>query len=297
MNDLHNAVPQRERRAILAVRPDLAGVPLRTFGDGWDCLAVGAGETIFKFPRHAAAEARLRREPQAIALLAGRTALRLPTMTIHEVADDGGPVVFSAHDRVPGEILEPHSWAELSERERDRLADDVAAFFAACHAVPIDAAVAAGAAALRPRPSAREVAAAIVGRLPPNLAAVADFILVAHASLPPERAVFGQFDTHGWNMAYDRAARRLVGLFDFADAGVGPRHRDLSYPSFLSPDFAGRVARRVAAGGEAVDVTRLAIEHGFIRLADLAASDEPLPLAEAFGAWRAAARLAGAGLP
>ena len=132
---------------------------------------------------------------------------------------------------------------------------------------------------------------------PPGLSAVADFILVAHAALPPERAVFGQFDTHGWNMAFDPHAGRLVGLFDFADAGVGPRHRDLSYPSFLSADFAARVARRVAAGGEVVDVTRLAIEHGFIRLADLAASEEPLPLAEAFGAWRSAAREAGAGLP
>ncbi len=285
--------PAAEHAAILAVRPDLAGTPMRVYGDGWDCLAIGAGPTIFKFPRHVAAEARLRREPRAIGLVAPLTALELPRMVIHE-----RPMVFSEHEHVPGEILEPHGWASLGEAERDRLADDVARFFAAAHRVPVADAVAADAVTLRPRPDHAAVAAGLAGRLPEDLAGFAARLLALHASLPPEEAVFGQFDTHGWNMAYDRSAGRLVGLFDFADAGVGPRHRDLSYPSFLSADFAARVARRVAALGEApVDMTRLSIEHGFIRLADIAESADPRPLVEALGAWRTAAQAAGAGLP
>lgn len=282
----------REAAAIRIVRPDLDEAPTRIFGEGWDCLAVGKGGTIFKFPRSAEAEERLRREPRAIALVAGVTTLRVPRMQIHEK-----PIVFSEHERIPGDTLPPERWVELPGAERERLAGDVARFFLGVHAIPLERAAAAHVTTLRPRPRHGDVAAAIVGRIPPSLSAAADFILVAHAALPPERAVFGQFDTHGWNMAYDTAAGRLVGLFDFADAGVGPRHRDLSYPAFLSADFAAIVARRVAAAGEPVDYTRLSIEHGFIRLADIAAAEEPLPLVEAFAAWRSKARAAGAELP
>ena len=50
------------REAIRAVRPDLGDVPMVLHTRGWDSNAVEAGDTIFKFPKHPQAPARLRRE-------------------------------------------------------------------------------------------------------------------------------------------------------------------------------------------------------------------------------------------
>ncbi len=42
-------------------------------------------------------------------------------------------------------------------------------------------------------------------------------------------SVFGYFDGHGWNMAFDHEQGVLNGVYDFADAAIGPRSREFVY--------------------------------------------------------------------
>ena len=73
-------IAEEYRAAVRAVRPDLADVPMVLHTRGWDSNAVEAGDTIFKFPKHAEAPARLRREARFLALIAPRVPLAVPRM-------------------------------------------------------------------------------------------------------------------------------------------------------------------------------------------------------------------------
>ena len=80
-----------------------------------------------------------------------------------------------------------------------------------------------------------------------------------YTALPPDPLgeVFGQFDGHGWNMAFDHAAGWLNGIYDFGDAGIGVRHRDFIYCGLTSLDLMARVVLAYgAATGLAVDLNR-----------------------------------------
>ena len=66
--------------------------------------------------------------------------------------------------------------------------------------------------------------------------------------IPPaitgDELVYGYFDGHGWNMAFDHETGMLNGVFDFADSGFGSRHRDLSYSNWISADLTLRIIDR-----------------------------------------------------
>ena len=89
------------REAIRLVRPDLSGLPMVLHSRGWDSNAVEAGDTIFKFPKHADAPARLRREARFLQLVARRVPLAVPHMKLHET-----PTLFSEHVMIPCTIIE-----------------------------------------------------------------------------------------------------------------------------------------------------------------------------------------------
>lgn len=119
-----------------------------------------------------------------------------------------------------------------------------------------------------------EIRAKALPALPPALRRQGEEIVAAFASLPPDPhgATYGFFDGHGWNMAFDHARARLVGMFDFADSGFGPLHQEFIYSNFISPDLTGRImAEYEALTGRALDRRRIAILTGFHRLSELAA--------------------------
>lgn len=255
--------------AIAAVRPDLSRTGRTIHATGWDCAAVEVGGTLFKFARTDAARNRLRGEPVRLRVFARHAAITVPTMTLHET-----PTLFSEHALIPGTMVDPARYHRFGEIERDRLADDLARAYVAAHGAG-PAALAAGIGPVKPWPSARTVFDALAPRLEPALLAHASDMLGRIAAAPADIAVFGHFDTHGWNMAYDTAAGRLAGLFDFGDAGIGPRHRDLSYPSFVSPDLTARtVARYQALSGAIVDLDRVFDLHAVLRLIEIANAGE-----------------------
>ncbi|MEO1102923.1 MAG: aminoglycoside phosphotransferase family protein [Pseudomonadota bacterium] len=260
------AILPEHRAAILAVRPDLDGVPMLLRADGWDCLAIEvAGTTIFKVPHHHGAVSRLRREPATLDLIRPHVGLALPQMVLHE-----RPILMSEHRKIVGEPIDPERYAVLAEPTREALADDLAAFFAGIHAIPPAVVRAADCDAVRPWASSRSLLARLEGRVGAPILAMARQVVEAHDRYGRDDVVFGQFDTHGWNMAFDTARDRLHGLFDFAGAGIGPLHRDLSYIFFVSPDLAVRVmARYGALTGRPVDAARAADAHGFLRVIEL----------------------------
>ncbi|MEM8665563.1 MAG: phosphotransferase, partial [Pseudomonadota bacterium] len=260
------AISAEQRTAIHAVRPDLAGAAMVLRADGWDCLAIEVdGLTVFKIPHHDAAIGRLCKEPATLDLIRPHTALALPKMRLHEA-----PILMTEHRKVLGEAVDEAAYGAMAGPVRAQLADDLARFFAAIHGVAPEAVWAADCDGLRPWPDGEALLKRLDGRVGPTTMAQAERTVAAHARHGPDEIVFGQFDTHGWNMAFDVRAGRLHGLFDFAGAGIGELHRDLSYPFFVSADLARQVVARYAAiSGRDVDFARVADAHGYLRVIEL----------------------------
>lgn len=243
-------------------------------GQGFDSLALElGGRWILKVPLHAPAEARLRREAGLLDMLAGRVRLPIPRMELHR-----GPPLFSRHAKLHGGHLPPAAYAVLPEAAKTRLAFDLARFFADLHAIPPHLARQAGALPVPDWLPAAEIAAYALPRLPAALQSWAESCLADWCALPPDPLgeVYGFFDGHGWNMAFDHG--RLQGIYDFADSGLGDLHREFVYPSLISPDLVWRILPlyRTMTGRD-VDPRRVALLTAMHRLWELAEAQDDLP--------------------
>jgi len=117
-----------------------------------------------------------------------------------------------------------------------------------------------------------------------------DEYVVAHAAVWPEmlqalrdagirnysifrdgNQVFGYFDGHGWNMAFDHQSGVLNGVYDFADAAIGPRSREFTYSNLTSGDLTERIVSVYARlTGHAIDLRAVAIRTAVQGLSELA---------------------------
>ncbi len=226
---------------------------------GWDCEAMAVGGVVVKRPRNAEAAARLRREVRLLALIGPRVRVAVPQMHLVE-----GPPVWSWHRGLPGQQVLPEEYDALPVVARDRLAGDLARLMADLHAIPLAEARAVGAV---------EVPGWEIPQIdwPEGLRAVAEF--VARVDLPPDPMgqVLGQFDGHGWNMAFDSQRQLLNGVYDFGDAGIGALHRDFIYAGLTSMDLMERVvAAYQAERGVRLDMERIGVLAGQHRLWEVA---------------------------
>lgn len=263
------------RAAILAAFPELARASLRPLTMGWHSLAVEAdGRLIFKFPRGAEAERALRREARLLDALRPHLTLPVPELTLVEA-----PALFSRHARIPGEHLVTAQYELLPGAARERLAEDLALFHAELHALDPVLMREAGAVALQPWQSPDAMRARALPLLPERQRAFCARILAAYEAMPPDPqgTVYGFFDGHGWNMAFDHARQRLNGIYDFADSGFGPLHQDFIHAAFVSPELTWLVVDRYARlTGRALDRERIAVLIGVHRLSELAElADDP----------------------
>jgi aminoglycoside phosphotransferase (APT) family kinase protein len=259
------------REAIRAVRPDLADLPLMLHTRGWDSNAVEAGNTIFKFPKHPDAPPRLRREAKFLALIAPRVPLAVPRMKLHET-----PTLFSEHRMIPGTIIETAGYDALSDAQRQAMAEALAGFYAALHAIPVPEAVAAGADPKPEWPDAAAVLPMLRERLPAAVHAFAERAFAAYLELPAEKEIFGYFDGHGWNMAFDHERGVLNGVYDFADAAIGPLTREFTYSSLTSTDLTERlITAYERLTGKAIDRRVVAIRMSVQNFSELADLEEP----------------------
>ena len=147
--------------------------------------------------------------------------------------------------------------------------------------------MAKGAPALPEWPTTAEIRTLSKHRIPAELQGFADRIMAAWQTLDANTLVFGQFDTHGWNMAFDIETGELNGVFDFADGGVGPLALDLSYPSFISPDLTTRVTKRYRQRcGRPVELKDVLTAHAMLRLVEALQSPDDGDVQWRFAAWR-----------
>jgi aminoglycoside phosphotransferase (APT) family kinase protein len=250
------------RSVILRVFPDLAGAVFTPQTRGWDSVAIDVDDRLmFKFPRHEAARAGLVREAALLAIIHPAVDLPTPDMTLH-----AGPPLFSRHDKLRGGYLEPALYAELVEPARDRLADALALFYAQLHALPAATLEAAGAGPIKPWLEPDEILKRAWPVLDERLRRYADGAVAAWRALPPDPHghTYGFFDGHGWNMAFDAAAQRLNGVYDFGDSGFGQLQQEFIYSNMISPDLTDRIIARY------LDRERIALLFEALRLSELA---------------------------
>ena len=193
--------------AIAAAWPDLAGTPVTVLDQGWDSLAVDlGGHTIVKLPRHDAARRRLEMEVQVLAIVRPAVAMRVPDMALHR-----GPLLMTRHPKVPGEHLLAEHYAALPEDRRVALAAAMARFYAQIHALPHAVMAAAGAGPVGAWLAPDAILDGALPVLPGSLRDYARRIVAGWRDLPPDPhgTVWGLFDGHGWNMAFDHGSGRL----------------------------------------------------------------------------------------
>ena len=231
----------RFRALVIGTLPQFAGGNFVTITGGWDSVALECDGWIFKFARNAEAEARLRREVALLAFLKPRVTMPLPQMVLHE-----GPVPFSQHFKIPGSSLETPQYLALDEGRRNALAMRMAQLYADLHALPLNRMQAVGAVGVDPWMAPDEIVARAGPKLPRGTKGFLKGTVGAYRKLTIEgdELVYGYFDGHGWNMAFDHETGMLNGVFDFADSGFGSRHRDLSYTNWISADLTLRIIER-----------------------------------------------------
>jgi Phosphotransferase enzyme family len=288
-------VADEHRSAIIKVFPELAGAAFSLMAAGWDCAAVDVDDAlVFKFPRNAEAELRLRKEARLLRVIRPVVSMNVPELTLHE-----GPPLFSSHRKIKGAYLLTDEYCALAPAQRARLADAMAQFYADLHGLSRERMAEAGAGPLTPWPGAGAMRAAAKALLPDELQDFARDTLYAWESLgaDPHGATYGFFDGHGWNMAFDHASGTLNGIYDFADSGIGPLHQEFIYSSFIGEDLTVRIIDRyVALTGKAVDRRRVETLTGVYRLVELAnAAEQPenlLMMTHNVEAWAHRARAA-----
>jgi aminoglycoside phosphotransferase (APT) family kinase protein len=261
--------PDTLRSAIVKIFPDLAAAAFTPQTRGWDSVAIDVDDRlIFKFPRHEAGRTGLMREAALLAIIHPAVTLPVPNMTLHR-----GPPLFSRHDKLRGRYVDPLLYAELSEPARDRLAQDLALFYAELHALPAAALETAGADAIKPWLEPDDILRRAWLVLTEPLRRYAERTIAAWRALPPDPhgRTYGFFDGHGWNMAFDPTARRLNGVYDFGDSGFGQLQQEFIYSNMISPDLTARIIGRYEIlTGRTLDRERIALLFQVLRLSELA---------------------------
>lgn len=263
------------RDAILGAFPDLRDARLRPLAMGWHSLAIDADDRlIFKFPRGEEAERALRRE--ALLLSAVRPHLSMPVPDL-EMID--GPMPFSRHAKIRGDHLLTEQYGRLPATARERLAEDLALFYAQLHGLDPAAMRKAGAGAILPWQTPEAIRSKALPLVPAGLRPLCARTVDACEAMAPDPlgTTYGFFDGHGWNMAFDHARQRINGVYDFADSGFGPLHQDFIYSAFVSPELTRGIADRYARmTGKPVDHGRIGVLVGMHRLSELAElADDP----------------------
>lgn len=264
------------RQRLAAVAPELADAPFTVHSGGWDSVALDVADRwIFKFPRTPELISSLRREHATLSLIRPRVTLPVPELVLHEDSDG----VFSQHRKIAGRALLPGEFSKLDEAQRRALAEALAQLHAELHAIPVELGVAAGARPVFEVMPMASIRTALADR--PHAAFVAE-TTARYEALPPDRTIFGQFDGHGWNMAFDHDRGRLNGMYDFGDSGIGPVHRDLGYSTWAHPRLGRAVTRAYAATtGYPADPEAAVLHNTILRLHEYAegtlaaVSDDP----------------------
>jgi hypothetical protein len=149
----------------------------------------------------------------------------------------------------------------------------MALFYAQLHRLDARSIEAAGAGPIKPWVQPEDILRRIWPLLPSRLCRYAERSIAAWQQLPPDPygTVYGFFDGHGWNMAFDHARNRLNAMYDFGDSGFGPLHQEFIYSNWIAPDLTARIiAEYQVLTGFALDRQRIDLLSGVLRMSELA---------------------------
>lgn len=225
------------RRLVAAQHPDLATLPIRDAGSGWDNVMFRLGDALaVRLPRRSMAARLLEHEQRWLPVLAGRLPLPVPAPVRLGVPGEGYRWPWSVSPWLPGRVaelepLDPPQWRRW------------AGFLTALHGpAPAGAPVnphrgvplAQRAAALAPR----------LAHVERSTSAVTPTVRRAwHEGLAAEIDVAPTWihgDLHARNVLVERGA--MTGVIDWGDVAAGDRATDLASLWLVLPEARMRAA-------------------------------------------------------
>ena len=232
-------------RRIQAEFPDLRWTSHRTLTHGWDHAVVILDEAIvFRAPKARAYRDALADEVRLLRYLRPRVDVGIPNYTYR--AADGS---FAGYPLLPGRELDVDSFRALSDSQRGRIADQLAAFLTAVHEIPKSTAREFGVSEPDPRKDLddlrRDIEALVLPRLAPHEVPVVRAFLAEMAaesrSVHPTTLIHG--DLSGEHVLWD-AENQQVNIIDFSDRSIGDPALDFAGLHAYGSEFLEQVLKR-----------------------------------------------------
>lgn len=240
---------------------------LKLVTHGVDSLIAEVDDTwIFKFPNGAGPAANLVKEERVLRFLKGRLSLQIPNLSISQTGH-----LFSCHRKILGNPVFCENYDAFDDATKDAFAEDLAQFFAELHQIE-PAEVADLNVGKFPARMSDEKFAKMQRLLPSNYQQAIGELQARIATENAKKSddVFGHFDCAGVNMAFDHAAGRLAGVFDFAEATIGDVHKELQNVTKISYACALHVANRYRRlTGRPIDMNRVILFGAECRLPEI----------------------------
>ena len=232
-------------RRIQAEFPDLRWTSHRYLTHGWDHAIVILDEAlVFRAPRAQAYRDALADEVRLLRYLQPRVDVGIPDYTYQSA--DGS---FAGYPLLPGRELDVDSFRELSANQRERIADQLAAFLTAVHEMPKSIAREFGVSEPDPRKDLddlrRDTEALVLPRLAPHEVPVVQAFLTEMAAEPrtvhPTTLIHG--DLSGEHILWD-AETQQVNIIDFSDRSISDHALDFAYLHAYGDEFIEQVLER-----------------------------------------------------
>lgn len=231
--------PSLEEIAAALGRPEILTAVF--IDSGQNNLVLDTGELIIRVPRHDGARRDLERETKVLAALAGRLPVPIPSVDVIILATGA----VATHAKLPGTPL--FTLDGMNDERRQQLADTLAGFLRALHALPVDTLGAANAA---DDPLAEwselfaDVDAKVLPLLPSDIAMAVqgrfERFLAGNGQPHPRLVIHGDFGTG--NILVDSG--KVSGIIDFAGCAIGDPAYDLaSLSAGLGDDFLAHMRR------------------------------------------------------
>lgn len=238
----HTTWPRLDQaRAAALLReqlPETKRQPLIPYGEGDFTLAFKTGSRIVRIAKHPEAALALRREACLLPRIAASLPCPVPRPSLH-APPDCPP--FTLHDAITGEVLTRERWRQLPSDVQQSSAASVAAFLAALHAFPLDAAAGCDLPRLDGATFAQELHVkalpALASRFDAGTSRRLDNALArwrSPAAWEPERPALLHADIAPGHLFFNPARGNLTGVIDFGDAAIGDPARDFI---FIYEDF------------------------------------------------------------
>ncbi len=232
-------------RRIRTEFPDLRWTSHRYLTHGWDHAVLILDEAlVFRAPKTQADRDALANEARLLRYLQPRVAVGIPDYTYQSA--DGS---FAGYPLLAGRELDAATFRRLTEYERGRIADELAAFLTAVHQTPQQIAQEYGVSEQDPQQDygdlRRDTEELVLPRLAPHEAHVVRAFLTELATeltpACPTALVHG--DLSGEHILWN-AAKQKVSVIDFSDRSIGDPALDFAGLLAYGQKFAEHVAGR-----------------------------------------------------